>query len=164
MTTPRVPRTTPFNAKQPSKIGSVAGITERTVARGEALSVNPSQGGETRAMLQTYFTRGPLVGEENPLLYNGDRTWAKITLTLQTAGPVAIGTSSNISPVLSGKGVLLQTGIPISLNIAKGTRLYIASTGVNRVLFLTEPLPWLEQITANLGQLVSRIMAIATGK
>ena len=54
-------------------------------------------------------------------------------LTLENAGPVAVGTMSAITPVLSGKGELLETDVPRTFYIAKGTRLYIAATGVNRV-------------------------------
>lgn len=153
----RVPRFNP-PPRAPSKIGNVAGITDRNIAKGEAVEVRPG-GGETRTQASTYFTKAQQVGQDVPILYNGDRTWVQLTLILQTAGPVAVGTSSNIVPVLSGKGVLLTTNVPFQITIAKGSRLYIASTGVNRVLVLLEPLPWLEQIAANLSQ-----VRVASGK
>lgn len=98
---------------------------------------------EARAMFDTYFTKAG----RTEIIYNGDRQWARITLTLETAGPVSVGNAQQLTPVLSGKGILLQTNVPVAFTIAKGTRLYIAATGVNRVKRMVEPVPWLEQIT-----------------
>src|SRR4029077_14352506 len=76
-------------------------------------------GGQFRTDLSTFFTKpGP-----SEKIYTGDRTWARVTVTLQTAGPVAIGTKATITPVLSGKGILLQTGVPKSFDIAKSDNL-----------------------------------------
>lgn len=148
-----------------SKIGPVAGITDRTQAQfTNPVSTNPSTGGETRSKVATYFTRAPRPGEPTDILYNGDRQWLKLTLVLQTAGPVAVGTSSKIVPVLSGQGVLLNTGVPFTLIVAKGTRVYIAATGVNRVLVQEEPLPWLEQITASIGNVVAAVSGLFAKK
>ncbi len=88
-----------------------------------------------------------MIGQDTDIIYNGDMMWAQIILTLETAGPVAVGNSSQIVPVLSGKGQLLETGEPTSFFIAKGTRLYIASTSINRVKRVFQPIPWLENIT-----------------
>lgn len=109
---------------------------------------------EVRTYVQTYFTKIA----ETQILYNGDRQWAKITLTLETAGPVAVGTAQKISPVLSGKGILLATNEPITITVAKGTRLYVVSTSVNRVKVMVEALPWLEQITGLLRNFVGRFV------
>ena len=144
------------NAKTPiSKIGPVS--TDRNVAQvPQPSSDTATVDGKT--LIQTYFTRVPGVGDETPIIYNGDRLWAKITLTLETAGPVVVGTQSGLAPVLSGKGQLLATGDPATFHIMKGVRLYILSTGVNRVKFVTEPIPWLEMITGLVGQLVGRLV------
>lgn len=135
-----------------SKVGYVS--TDRNVAQ------IPQPAHETgavdgRTLIQTYFTSLPNIGEDTPILYNGDRLWARITLTLETAGPVAIGTQSNISPVLSGKGQLLETGVPVVFDVMKGNRLYVLATGINRIKFVTAPLPWLEMITGLVAQLVN---------
>lgn len=149
----RFPFSRPTPPKGPvSKVGYVS--TDRNVAQ------VPQPAHETgsvdgRTLIQTYFTSLPNVGEATPILYNGDRLWARITLTLETAGPVAIGTQSNIDPVLSGKGQLLQTGVPVVFDVMKGTRLYVLATGINRIKFVTSPLPWLEMITGLVAQLVS---------
>lgn len=150
--------------KQPvSKVGPVQGITDRNQAKSPStVSAEPGLG-DNRTQVDTYFTRGPQVGEQTPLIYTGDRFWARVVLTLETAGPVAVGTSSSLVPVLGGKGALLQTGVPTTFTIAKGTKLYIASTGVNRVQRVIEPLPWLEQITGVLGVVAERLFALATG-
>jgi hypothetical protein len=54
---------------------------------------------------------------------------------------------------------LLTTGQPYETVIAKGSRLYIAANGINRIAVKVEPLPWLEQITALIGQVAAGIMA-----
>lgn len=100
---------------------------------------------DSKTDIQTFITSPPTNGEAT-ILYNGDRIWARITLVLETAGPVVVGNKSGLFPVLSGKGILLITDEPVSFDIAKGTRLYIASESVNRVKFTTAPLPWLEMI------------------
>jgi hypothetical protein len=150
-------------AKPGSKIGSTVGITDRTVARGEAVTTTPGLG-DNRTQADTYFTSGPIVGEPPQLIYTGDRFWAKVTLTLETAGPVAVGTTTKVQPVLGGGGRLLVTNEQISFTIAKGTRLYVAATGVNRIGRVIEPLPWLEQITGLLGAVAGGIARLATGK
>lgn len=112
---------------------------------------------QNRVDLFTYFTKPPVVGQPTPVLYEANRLWTDVTLTLETAGPVAVGIRSQITPVLSGRGVLLPTGVPVTLRIAKGNRIYIAATAVNRVKVLLQPVPWLEQITSLLGSAVSRL-------
>lgn len=97
----------------------------------------------------TYITPvGINIGQNTPVLYNGDRLWADVVLELETAGPVAVGTRADIAPILSGKGQLLQTGVPLRFRIAKGTRLYILATAINRVKVTIEPIPWAEEILA----------------
>jgi hypothetical protein len=149
-TRPTGPKSAPI-----SKVGLVS--TNRNIAQA------PQPASETgavdgRILIQTYFTSLPGIGEDTPILYNGDRLWARITLTLETAGPVAVGTGSNMSPVLSGKGQLLETGVPSTFDVMKGTRLYILATGINRVKFVTAPIPWLELITGLIGQVVGALM------
>lgn len=139
-----------------SKIGPVS--TTRTIASAPAPSATMA-GSDDKTFIDTFFTQVPVPGVEPPIIYNGDRVWAKVTLTLETAGPVAVGQQANISPVLSGKGQLLETDVPVSFAIAKGTRLYVASTSINRVKRVIEPLPWLENITGLVGQLVAALGA-----
>jgi hypothetical protein len=93
-------------------------------------------------------------------LYSGDRTWARITVTLETAGPVAIGTKANITPVLSGKGILLRTGVPKTFDIAKGDNLYIASNAVSRLSLEIQPLPWLEQMAGSISMVADAIVKL----
>jgi len=134
----------------------MSALGSRAVA--QAPEPSPEVGaGNNRLQIFTYFTKATVPGQQPAILYNGDRLWTRLTLTLETAGPVAIGQSSQINPVLSGKGELLATGVPTPITLAKGNMIYIASTSVNRVKVQIEPLPWLEQITATLRQLVSRI-------
>lgn len=129
----------------PGKIDPV--LMDRNVAQAHAPKTTQ---GDIRTDCFTYFTKGD---EQTYNLYNGDRLWAKVIVTLETAGPVAIGTRAAITPVLSGKGLLLTTGRATELTIGKGTILYIASSSVNRVSVILEPLPWLEQITGLVANL-----------
>lgn len=84
-------------------------------------------------------------GQEQQL-YTGDRSWAQVTVMLESAGPVAVAFKQNFTPVLSGKGSLLITNIPRTFICAKGSRIWIAATSINRVQVTVEPLPWLEQL------------------
>jgi len=111
--------------------------------------------GDNRTQIYTYLTKLPTDGASD-ILYNGDRLWAKITLTLQTAGPVAVGQQSNLRPVLGGQGTLLTPGVPYVVTIGKGTRLYIAANTVNRVAVQVEPFPWLENITGLAGRIAGK--------
>jgi hypothetical protein len=142
-----------------SKVGPVS--TDRNVAQ-VGTPADTTGKSDTRTLIYTYFTKLPDVGESTPILYNGDRLWAEVTLTLETAGPVAVGTMSAITPVLSGRGELLETGVPRSFKIAKGTRLYIAATGVNRVKVEISPYPWLETLTGLHGKTAQALDTIAT--
>lgn len=141
----------PAPAAPMSKIGMTK-LGPRSIATAPAPSDNVGTG-SNRTQTYTYITSIPVPGESTPILYNGDRLWANVTLELETAGPVAVGQSSALLPVLSGKGVLLETDQSRTFTIAKGTRLYIASSSVNRVKVTVAPLPWLEQITAFLSQI-----------
>lgn len=138
-------------ASATSKIGHVS--TDRTTA---SVPQPAAQGpGDSRTQLFTYLTKAPTDGQA-AILYNGDRMWAKVTLTLQTAGPVAIGQQSSLLPVLGGQGILLTTDLPYEVIVAKGTRLYIAANGINRVATKIEPFPWLENITGLAGRIASK--------
>jgi len=93
--------------------------------------------------IYTYFT---LPTGQNELLYSAE-AWVKISLVLETAGPVAVSTRESVIPVLSGKGILLDpSGVPSVFSIPKGNRVFISSESVNRVKVFVEPIPWLEQI------------------
>lgn len=127
-----------------SKIGPVS--TNQNVAQAAPPAVTAGAS-EKNIRIDTYFTQVPVNGEPTPIIYEGDRMWGRVTLTLLTAGPVAVGQSSSISPVTSGRGVLLQTGVPVVFDVAKGDRLYVAATGVNRINRAVQALPWLETIT-----------------
>lgn len=95
-----------------------------------------------RAEIYTYFTKPGATRR----LYTGDRPWAIVTLTLETAGPVAVSTKQTITPVLSGKGGLLRTGERTSFTLARGDSLWIAATAVNRVTVAVTEESWQEQI------------------
>lgn len=125
-----------------SKIGAVS--LDRTVAQ-TPKPARTTGGGEIRTFVDTYFTRLLPPGEPTDIIYNGDRMWAKVTLTLETAGPVAVGNMSSLAPALSGKGQLLETGVPFTFTIAKGTKLYVTASGINRVKRTIEPFAWDEQ-------------------
>jgi hypothetical protein len=132
----------------PSKIGPLPS-TNRNIATAPTPQADQGKA-EVRTYAQTYFTK---VLDETQILYNGDRQWAKVILTLETAGPVAWGVVQKITPTLSGKGVLLETDERTEIIVPKGTRLYVTSTSVNRIKVQIEAMPWLEQITATLRKL-----------
>ena len=86
--------------------------------------------------ISTYFTQ---IGESR-LLFSAN-FWCTVKLTLETAGPVAAGTREDVVPVLSGKGVLLDTSLEQEWVLAKGDRIFIAAESINRVKFVVEPKP-----------------------
>lgn len=99
----------------------------------------------------TYFTV-PAITNRSELLYSAEE-WVRIELVLETAGPVAVSTRQSVTPVLSGKGVLLEPdGEPLKFIMPRGDRLFIAAESVNRVKVIIEPIPWLEQIYQTLTQ------------
>ena len=138
-----------FGPRKPvSKIGVPPGqgATDRTKA-----SSPPTSTPDTTTDAFTYFTQA---SNDTQVLYTADRAWVRITLFLETAGPVAVGTKSSLQPVLAGTGVLLPTGQAFSMYLAKGNKLYVASTSVNRVKVVVEPLPWLQSILNSILSLV----------
>lgn len=143
----------------PKRPGPMSKIDQTSLGnRGIASAPAPDPShGQNRPSITTYFTKVPVVGEQTPVLYSGDRLWSRVTLTLETAGPVAVGQMAQIAPVLSGKGQLLATGVPTSFDIPKGSKLYIAATAVNRIKVSIQSLPWLEQITGLLSHMVGLI-------
>lgn len=151
----------PFiHPQQQSKIGPTS------INPGIAKSAEPTRtvgGGEDRTFIDTFLTKVPVTGQPTDVIYNGDRMWARVTLQLETAGPVAVGNMSNLDPVLSGKGQLLETGIPVTFTIAKGSRIYVSATGVNRVKRTVEPVPWLELITGLLQAMAGGAKSLLPG-
>lgn len=103
-----------------------------------------------RTEVSTFFTKG--TGDQ--LLYQAEG-WVRLRLMLETAGPVAVGSRDQVSPPLSGKGILLPVNVEITFPVTKGNRIFIASTSVNRVRFIIEPIPWMEQLVTMVGSLLS---------
>ena len=56
------------------------------------------------------------------------------------------------------QGISLQTGVPVVLDVARGNRLFVLSSAVNRITVVVAPYPWLEVITGSVMRLVSRIV------
>jgi hypothetical protein len=136
----------------PPRPGTTVGMTPTRPVRSDAKPTDPHaapapMGVDRGTQAYTYITKAVLpLSESTPILYNGDRLWAKITLLLETAGPVVVGTRADLGPVTSGKGRQLLTGVPMEFTIGKGERLYILATAVNLVGVTVEPYAWLEQI------------------
>jgi hypothetical protein len=132
--------------------GAIAAVAQTLASRNKeaARALPDSKGGETPKTLQSYrtsiFTYFTKADGETQLLYSAEN-WVRIKLTLETAGPVAIGTAANIAPVLSGAGRLLDTDEEYEVYLPKGNRFYIVSESVNRVAVTIEPVPWMEQLS-----------------
>lgn len=94
----------------------------------------------------TYFT----IAGETKQLYAASR-WTFVRLMLENAGPVSIGTKAQLTPVLSGRGILLVTDEWVEFTLAPGNRLYIAADSLQRVKVVLEPFAWQEQILAAMG-------------
>jgi hypothetical protein len=109
--------------------------------------------GNYKTKTPTFFTKPG----EISVLHSADTPWVRVSVMLETAGPVAISTAQGFS-VFSGEGILLQTGVERTLTIPKGNRLYITSTTFNRVSYVVEPVPWLEQM---MGAVINGLSMVA---
>lgn len=155
----------PANRLPPRQMGTSVGIPlTRPDRTAPSIMTNPNSvpgASDTTTDITTYFTKvGVASGKQTPILYNGDRRWANVTLTLETAGPVAVGNRADLLPVLGGKGQLLQTGVPLTFIIGKGTRLYVVASAVSRVKVQIAPLPWLEDISSNVASILAGINSL----
>lgn len=101
------------------------------------------------------YTRFTQVTGRSELFYSAEK-WVRIRLLLETAGPVSVSTRQDITPVLSGKGILLQTGEYVEFTLARGDRLFIAASSVNRVQVIIEPFPWLESLLLTLKGILGK--------
>lgn len=134
----------------------VQALARRAGSRIANLVVPDAKGGEMRTLqnyrteIYSYFT---VVGEQQ-IMYSAEN-WVRMKLTLETAGPVSIGTSSQIAPVFSGKGRLLDTGVEYEVYLSRGARLYVVSESVNRLSVTIEPIPWMEQLSAEIVSVAS---------
>jgi hypothetical protein len=147
----------PSKTAMSSKVG-VQTSTNRNVATPPVPGFS-AQTVEVTTEIFTYLTKAATDGVSQ-VLYNGDRQYAEVSLTLETAGPVTVGNKQNLLPVLSGKGELLETGVPRSIVIAKGNRLWVAATGINRIKVEIKPLPWLELIAGMTSSGTATLQAI----
>jgi hypothetical protein len=109
----------------------------------------------TQTDVRTFFTAAG--GTQQLVKPSG---WVRIRLLLETAGPVAVGTRANLSPVLSGTGILLDTDVEFETVLTRGGALYIAAEGVNRVKVIIEPLPWMETISLQIGMAIESVRAL----
>jgi hypothetical protein len=116
--------------------------------------------GNYNTTLSTVFTK---VGQVVPL-YTADQSWARVVVTLETAGPVEVASVANFKPFLSGKAQTLQTGVPLTFDCARGSKLFIGASTVERVKLTVEPLPWLEQIAGGITNVVGGIRNLFSRK
>ena len=72
--------------------------------------------------------------------------WLEIVLRLDTVGPVAIGTSQDILPSTSGKGMLLPANQETRVHLSPDATLFIAAETVNRVGVQINAIPAIEQL------------------
>ena len=106
-----------------------------------------------RTQMYTYVT---VPDGRTKLLYSSEQ-WSRVRLILENTGPVDVGTSQDLGAILSGVGITLETDTEIEFDLPRGDRLYIASATVNRVKFIVQPIPWLEQITRALTAVAQRV-------
>lgn len=136
-------RAVPGNEQAAIEKGIAPGVTEEKPAIPAATG---------RVDMSTYFTK-PTGRSE--VLYRAE-SWVRIRLMLETAGPVSVGSRDNVTPVLSGAGILLPINVEITFPMTQGNRIFIAATAINRVRVIIEPIPWEEQKATMLGQLVAQ--------
>jgi hypothetical protein len=86
------------------------------------------------------------------LLYSAP-TWIRVRLTLQTAGPVSVGTREDLGNVLSGQGVLLTTDEEIHWDLDREDRLFWVAESINRVRFSVERIAYGESYDQSLKEI-----------
>jgi hypothetical protein len=97
----------------------------------------------TQTKIYTYVTEA----DTTKLLWQAqDDEWIRLTLRLETVGPVAIGHSDALLPATSGKGRVLPTNEDIYVDLSPSSRLYIASAAVDLVSVHVNAIPGLEQL------------------
>ena len=88
----------------------------------------------TRTEVYTLFTDATGVTR---LIYTAE-TWTTLRMTLETAGPVSVGTRENLGNVLSGQGMLLPTGREREWTLPPGQRFFWVAESINRVTLSVE--------------------------
>jgi hypothetical protein len=80
-------------------------------------------------------------------------TWCRVRITLETAGPVAVGTSQDLGAVLSGQGVQLTTDIELTWDLDREDRLFWVAESINRVKFSIESIAYGDEYAKSLHEI-----------
>ena len=154
--TPGRPQPQSMMAKPGSPMSKLGPNVSTNQTKGSVQAPSPTiAGAELTTEMYTFFAR-PVTDGRFVVLYNGDRQAAEVILTLETAGPVAVATKQQLDPVLSGKGQQLETGVPLSFNISKGNRIYVAATSISRIKVTIQPVLWQEMIAGMMISLLNK--------
>lgn len=135
----------------PSRFAGFAPLKQlpKVLTNEQRRALPSSRGGEEPGQLQTWrtdaFTIFTDASGRTVELYAAEQ-WVRIKLSLETAGPVAVGPRADLAPLLSGQGILLDTDETYETYVPKGTRFYYIAETVNRLQITVEPVPWMEQI------------------
>lgn len=123
--------------------------------------VNPSSGANTGAAVvpnsdsknsfSTFQTNATGLATQ---IVQSASAWSQVTFILETVGPVVIGGQG--VRLNNGSGIRLQTGVPLTVPVARGERVYCAAGAVSRVQVIVHPLPWGEHISNLLAAMLAR--------
>ena len=83
--------------------------------------------------------------------------WTVVSLQLETAGPVIVGTKAELAPISAGKGIYLSTS-PRYFLLGPSERLYTLAGSLNRVSMSTHTLPSFVQVIMKLDEVVTRLV------
>jgi len=100
----------------------------------------------------TLFTDPP-DGVTRELHASPPGTWTRLKLTLETAGPVSVGTNANLGTVLSGQGILLLTGVEREWDLQDGDRIYYVAESINRVQVSIESIAYGDDYNKTLAEI-----------
>ncbi len=145
---------------------ALSGLTRPGVDKEIARAIPRAKEGEPEIQFQAYHTQIYTYLTEvggTRLLYSAEG-FITLRLTLENAGPVSVGTSRDLAPVLSGKGILLETDVEYQTTLAKGDRFYITAETVNRVKVTIEPIPFLQQIVVSIAENTRAIVGTLLGR
>lgn len=87
----------------------------------------------------------------------------RVTLILQTAGPVVVSTRAQVTPVQTGLGLTLVPLQPVTFALPRGSSLYYGASSVQRVSVIVEPIPWANTIAGKIDNVANAVGQVGRG-
>lgn len=139
-------------------------IDEMNAPNKEAARALPdNRGGETPKQLQndrTVISSSIVPAGQAQLLFTS-QNWVIVTVTLRSPTQAVIATNDAILPVSSFFGRPLIQDEPFKVTVPRATTIYVASEATSRFDLIVEPIPWFQQISAEIRAVTSAVIGAA---